>query len=443
MLLKLIKYFERNTRFHLNFSKITPLVLLTALISCIPFLAPGCSRPAPERIIADRVIVICLDAFRFDHLTGDITPNLVEFQNESVSYVNCHSAGSWTKPSIASLFTGKWGHNTGAIERYDVLPEEAVTLAEVFGDAEWDTVGISGNIVIQIKNKFSQGFKTFIEDFNQDADVMVNTALDEIQKRMDSPFFMYIHLMDTHMPLNPPAEFRREWQQGEGRYPDVFGDIGPLIFGDLELTEGEVEQIHGLYDAEAAFADTEIGRFIDTLKEWEIWDTTTIVFFADHGEELGEHDDWTHGHCLYEEVTHVPLLIKMPGIEPSVVEDLTSLTIVGRSILDSAGIEGPVEYQAEYPCFTEGVKRNGEQKCMINDDGWKLIWRMKTDTYELYNIFDDPNELSNVFGNEPDIAASLIAEIEAIMADDQEIESETRQPTPEELEQLRAIGYAQ
>lgn len=416
---------------------------LYILVFLFILLMTGCADSVPRIKVPDMIIVVCLDAFRYDHLTPEITPNLIALKNESTFFSNCHAAGSWTKPSIASIFTGKWAHSAGAIGRDDQMPIDQTTLAEVFRSAGWDTVGISGNVVVQNANNFSQGFETFIGNFNADADVMVDLALEEIAKRPDRNFLLYLHMMETHMPLNPPATYRTQWEQGQGRYRYNFGDIGPIIFEGMEITEGELLQVQGLYNAEAAFADAEIGRLIDTLKEQDLWDNTAFVFFSDHGEELGDRGDWTHGHCLYELITHVPLIYIFPDTEPSEITGLTNLSIIGRSILDLAAIEGPGDFRDDYPCFSEGVKRNGEQKCIVRSDGMKLIWRMYDDSLELYDIFNDPDELTNLFDEKTNIAAELLLEIETILEESPEIETETREPSEAELEQLRALGYVQ
>ena len=420
-----------------SFRKISFLAILLLFM----LFTSGCLDHSQEKIYAERVIIVCLDAFRYDHLLDELTPNLIELKSESISYSNCHSAGSWTKPSMTSIFTGKWAHAAGAIERLDMLPLEQTTLAEVFQAEGWETVGVIGNIVIQNIDQFGQGFDTYIEDFDKDANVLVDTALEQIDLRQDKPFLLYLHLMDTHMPLSPPEPYRNEWQQGQGPYNSNFGDIGPLIFGDLELTDGELAQVNGLYNGEAAFADFEIGRLIDSLKSRDLWENTTFVFFSDHGEEFGDHGDWTHGHCLYEEVTHVPLIVRNPGTRSSEITELTSLASLGRFVLDAAGIDGPDQFRDDYPCFSEGVKRNGEQKCLIDENGFKLIWRMYNDTIELYNIYRDPMELNNILDNNLDVVESLLVKINEVISENPDVETSEREPSAEESEHLRSIGY--
>ncbi len=417
---------------------------LTGFILALLCLLIGCSSQEPLPTQPNRIIVVCLDALRYDHLTPEITPNLYQLAQESVNYSRCYTSGSWTKPSIVSIFTGKWATYAGVYERYDSLPDDEETIAEIFQNAGWDTVGISGNVVIREEKGFAQGFNTFLEPVDMQAKQMIDTALEEIDHRRDEQFFLYLHLMDTHMPLTPPQPFKDDRRRGSGRFYDRFAQIGDLVFGDLEPTEGEVEQIRGLYEAEAAYADSEIGRFVETLREWELWEDTEFVFFADHGEELGDHGDWTHGHCLYDEVLHVPFFIRYPEGVPESNDELTSLADMGGLILESTWIDLPEAFEPGRVCYSEGVKRGGEQKSWISDDGWKLVWHLENEILTLFNLVDDPGELIDLSEDETDVVDELLAELAEIVLRIPEPTGEPgEEPSGEVLDQLRALGYVQ
>ncbi|MCK4594759.1 sulfatase-like hydrolase/transferase, partial [bacterium] len=127
--------------------------------------------------------------------------------------------------------------------------------------------------------------------------------------------FAYIHLNDPHTPYRPYERYRPENAQRVGRYR-VNTWEHDLTKNDLsDLTPPEKARIRELYDGEIRFSDEYLGRVMDILDERGLWDTTALIFLADHGEEFEEHGDYTHGHVnLHHELTHIPLVVWWPGV---------------------------------------------------------------------------------------------------------------------------------
>ena len=78
----------------------------------------------------------------------------------------------------------------------------------------------------------------------------------------------------------------------------------------------EIAEVKRLYDAEVAFADRELGRLFEALEDQGLYDDALIIITADHGEAFYEHDHWQHSQTLYDELTHIPLIVKWPHSEP-------------------------------------------------------------------------------------------------------------------------------
>ena len=202
------------------------LLLILFLLSACTGSCVDKVEPEPPAVIPDRVIMICIDAWRYDHFTDEFTQNIKQFSDEYTSYTKAYTAGSWTKPSIAALFTGKWPYYAGVVGQYDSLPEEHTTFAEVFQENGWTTIGVSANLIVRKEKGYTQGFDVFHEPVNKPASEIITQAITSLNNHIDEPLFLYLHLMDPHMPLNPPQEFRERFKRGTGPYSQTFGEIG-------------------------------------------------------------------------------------------------------------------------------------------------------------------------------------------------------------------------
>ena len=106
-------------------------------------------------------------------------------------------------------------------------------------------------------------------------------------------------------------------------------------------TPADVQRLVDLYDGEIAYVDQQFGQLLDFMRAAGQYDDTLIVVAGDHGEAFGEHGDFVHGHLAYEEIMHVPLLIKFPAgmvVQGGAVDALAQLTDVAPTVLDALGL---------------------------------------------------------------------------------------------------------
>ena len=149
---------------------------------------------------------------------------------------------------------------------------------------------------------------------------------------------MFVHLYDPHWPYLPPRELLEKF----GPRPK---DISDLMERTQEAPKNasEVEDIIRLYDSEIAFADRELGRFFQALKDNGMYDDTLVIITSDHGEAFYEHGHWQHSQTLYDELTRVPLIVKWP--ESSTTgrsAELFSQVDIFATLVEAAGLELPV-----------------------------------------------------------------------------------------------------
>ncbi|MEO8634274.1 MAG: sulfatase-like hydrolase/transferase [Gemmatimonadales bacterium] len=300
------------------------------------------------------VLLLVLDTQRADHLSmygyaRPTSPRLDAFALESVRYDNAQSSSSWTLPSHASLFTGEplSRHRAGVMGR-PFLDGRFPTLAERLRASGWATGGFIANTFWTGRNTgLARGFAHYEDFYGNPGDALARTTIgrrmayevlprlgrDDVPGRkwaptlnrdllqwLDGlhgrPFFAFVNYFDVHSPLKPVAPFA-----GRFRPLDATGrtsreiDLG-AIGTSVELPSPErIAELVDRYDESILGLDDALGALFDQLKERGLLERTIVIVTADHGESWGEHGMIYHGHSLYREQTHVPLLVHWPGRE--------------------------------------------------------------------------------------------------------------------------------
>ncbi len=335
--------------------------------------APDATLPAG----APNVLLLILDTVRASSLSLygyplSTTPHLEELARHGVTFDWAISPAPWTLPSHASMFTGRWPSELTA-DWLSPLEQEEVTLAEVLAARGYRTGGFTANVLATgVKSGLAQGFghyeaiplklgvllqstaigyrlfNSFVvwrldgQRVGRKSASMVRSAfLDWIGDRPgDQPFFAFLNFFDAHRPYDPGPGFL-------GRFGPVTENSERLV-GALN-TEGSRLSLDSAFVAERrwryaeaiATIDEEIGAIVAGLESRGLLENTIIVVTSDHGELIGEHGLFGHGHSLYLEETHVPLLIVAPHRVPAVgrVDQPVSLRHVAPTITDLIHIE--------------------------------------------------------------------------------------------------------
>lgn len=186
---------------------------------------------------------------------------------------------------------------------------------------------------------------------------------------------------------------------------------GPMFRGPDEPTWSLAASCDPLTDAIAQFVLdgglAEADEFFDGLKEAELWDRTTIILTADHGEAFGEHGRTSHGGSAYEEQLHVPLVVRVPGERARAVCEVVSLIDVGPTILDLFGIDTPGTFmgeslvpalRGERPRFARPVAFHTakRQYGIVFPDRIKAMYSPRKKRKEVYDLTTDPAEEVNL-----------------------------------------------
>lgn len=370
---------------------------------CFFFSLVSCSKTKrpPKR---PNIIFILVDALRYDYLgcngfEGDISPQIDLLAKESLNFRQCFSQSPWTKPSIATLFTSLYPETHRVLdhqnrilplvdERFktDILPEDAVTLAEVLKEGGYETVGFVNNSWMSKRLGYAQGFDRYetpsIEyDLKESAGkkdqkgtwVRVKTsAMEWLQERnRKTPFFLYLHFMGVHGPFQClEDDFQAVRYSPSLGDPEVLSDTNLMrlprylkqgSLWDDPVKRKEVLNWRACYAAGIRKFDRELGTFFEKLEEKGLMENSLIVLTADHGEELWEHKEWGHGFNLYSEAIRVPLLIRLPGGKKGgqVIDSLVGLIDLMPTLLSFCKVDfrtPPIQGKDFSPLFL-GRKR--------------------------------------------------------------------------------------
>ena len=326
--------------------------------------APSQAPESPAIVHADQkrpnVLIYLIDKLRRDRLGAygyslNTSPHLDALADDGVLFTNSIAQSSWTRASVASIFTGVHPRSHGVNGRTNELSSEALTMAAILSASGYQTAGFVTNGNVSPNFGFDHGFETYVhlrERRTTEVHVLSDTLNEQAFAWLESrdterPFFLYLHAVDPHDPYTPRSPFREQYIQTR-QYPDL---VAPRQLFERRLTDHEAAAINSelgaLYDAEVAFTDHHFGQLVAWLKNNGLYDSTAILAVSDHGEEFFEHGGWGHGSTLYQEQLAVPLIVKFPGQVGAGqrVDALAQHVDLLPTILDLLGIEGPPHLQ--------------------------------------------------------------------------------------------------
>jgi arylsulfatase A-like enzyme len=267
------------------------------------------------------------------------------------------------------------------------------------------------------------------------ADVIVKAALAWLRDIGKRPFFLWLHLMDPHGPYYP-AEPALDWM-GDSRTSPVRAFYLNQYWNRRELGADRLrkyrDDIVRLYDAGIRWVDAQLATFIDGLKVLGLWNDSVLAFTADHGEEFLDHGSRFHPQwTCKEELIHVPLVIRFPGLRECRRDEVFSHVDLAPTLLDAVGVPVPAQFQghsrwnhpttsrewdgpAVVDC-TESVnpyrseERLRPRVLCIREQRYKLAIKFGTTVEELYDLESDPGEFKPISRPEgTDIRRRLLA----------------------------------
>ena len=464
------------------------------------------------------VILVMTDTLRRDHLDAygyerETAPNLTRMARGGALFLDNISQAAWTKVATPSIMTSLYPQSHGVKRVPDRLSSAAVTIAEVYRDAGYATAGFCSNDFTGRFTNLHQGFEEMHEAGSLTTEInnsktsraIIDRAIEWLEQRPNTPYFLFMHLYDPHSDFEPRAPYNTIWSAPLGKKTHEeqremalaeaksrgeerpFNELPfPVDFEQAGLdSKSWMAYEKGWYDGSIRGMDAEIGRLIERLRTLGVEQDTLIGVVADHGEEFHEHRKMGHGHTVYGEIVNVPLLLYWPrSIPPEVrVEETTRSIDLMPTLLGASGLLTPARAQgqsllplvfayqdaegreAKAAAVSFGWKsrpavseEHSRDRCCEDDDesyavvfdGWKLIHNVITKDKPEFELFDhraDPFDVTNVFHQYPDLAKALEAELTAWrkMAVEAKLPDNmsTKGMSSEAINRLRSLGYIQ
>jgi arylsulfatase A-like enzyme len=450
-----------------------------ALLAAVAVSLGGCGeRPRQP----DSVVLVVLDTVRADRLgclggTRGLTPRLDGLADESTLFTAAYSHAPWTLPSVASLLTSRIpaGHGAGGrLGSFRSLGDDLATLPATMRDGGLVTGAIVNVQFLTERFGLTRGFAhvdAHVPTSNRDdrrAGPTTDAALAWLGEHGAGPFFLLVHYFDPHLLYDPPQPHRGRFaaprdRQAGGRTFGMFGELQALRRGEITLTADALERLEKLHDGEVAYVDAQVGRLLDGLARLGLDDRTVVCVVADHGEEFGDHGGFEHGHTLYDELLHVPLLLRVPGQEaPRRVDRAVPLIDVAPTLCTLVGLAPPAGFAGRdlapliagedgpaRPVVSMGnmwgpggvALRLGDWKLMV--DRADALADTAGATARLFHTGADPGEQHDLAGDEPGRARALLNALRHQLATARRDGGEPEAPalTEQERRQLRSLGY--
>ena len=452
-------------------------------------------------IVLDTVRAANMSAYGYERPTS---PRFEAFAAEGALYLDATSPATWSLPSHASLFTGRFASSHGAHSENRKLEHTSPLLAEVLSNAGYETACFTANAWISDSLGLTHGIQFDDEAWRATGGFVnltsaVRRVLDRLGFGLEDkgggavsssfarwladrpddarPLFVFLNFVEAHFPYHiaPDAYLTAYTSEPRSELRELSMLLTSNQFANDPL---DVAAIMGpatdMYDGGILYADHLLGRIIDTFSARGSLDRTVFVVLSDHGELTGEHGAFGHGVSLLEPVTRVPLAIRYPARIAAGTRVATPVSTVGvyATILDLAGLDAPTGLHVSSlipamrggppggPVLAEIFSRDQtareDQKPLVHRDrrfrsyragNLKLIESSRGDTY-LFDLASDPHELNNLADTDAATLARLRDELGtwslalALPPLDATVAaSEPVELDPAARERLRALGY--
>jgi len=480
--------------------RLTGLVVLLLLVSGYAFFVFSQEK-------RKNIIIISIDTLRADHMGSygygrDTTPGLDAFSCEGIVFDRAYTQASSTLPAHSSLFTSTYPDMHGVINIRNSLPSGLMTLAQLLSENGYDTAAFVNASWFHPKFNLNQGFRYYnyyhdLQSKSQGDDIKIGRNAKEtniavykwLEKHWENPFFLFIHYFDVHsdwnrLPYESSLPFSRMFSSGysgdfKGGEDGVYASRYLLKVNRdrIKLDPVDRNYIMDLYDEGIAFADYHISDLLNNLKQMGLLDDSLVIITSDHGEEFQEHGQVLHEQ-VYEELIHVPLIIRMPKAENSIKRNLVERFLslfkeqkkssqvkriktpvqnidIMPTVLDIAGIDKPLYARGRsllkeingMPAESKYIfsRNTSGSQYAVRNDAWKLLFFPEENKTVLYNIVADPGETKDLSVTEVKTKEKLKKVLTQWKTECEEIQSKFKSDKIEiddtTKEELKSLGY--
>ncbi|MEW5946242.1 MAG: sulfatase [bacterium] len=469
------------------------LFLYRHLLPLDAFTKPAAPPDSPN------FLLVSFDTTRADHLgcygcENARTETVDSLAARGTLFRRAYTTVPATGPAHNSLMTGLHPRTLGVVRNGIPRPDSFPNLPGELRKLGYSTAAfVSGFTMKSYTSGLHKGFDLYADAFSfldvldrtlaapmldlaglyahldeRPAALVTSAALRWLERRHRRPFFLFVHYFDPHELYIPPPEYlKRIPSVRENENLEKFLREWMVRITNKTADRAMIEKVTALYDAEIAYADDELARLMKFVDDNSLRDNTYVIFLSDHGEGLDDHDQYSHGHRLYDEQVRIPLIVAGPGVPRGAVSgDLAMITDVFPTVLsilnrnvppglhgtslkdalfdgaplqrDTAHFETAYEYisplRDEYepldlPLMTGAADKR--RKFILHRSGAR----------ELYDLAADPGELLNLFSPDDPVSADLARRTRLWDTRTAVAAPATKPLSAEAAQRLRALGY--
>ncbi len=382
------------------------------------------TAPPADPEVRPNIILIVIDCLRPDHMScygysRDTSPAIDALAAEGIRYTSSYSNAAWTKPSVATMFSGLYPNEHGVVNTSSSMPDEVLTIAERLKARGYRTMFFNGgNVFLKKIFNFHQGFDfyRYYPHKTKNAGHLTDDFISLLSAVSETPFFVYLHYMDAHTPYTKNSYNDAFLPAGAPRLipgtADLLSDTIKTQTAAGSLSQQKKDALVALYDGQIRFIDHNVKRIIAGLERADLLSHTTIIITSDHGEEFWEHGNFEHGHTLYNEVLRVPLIVWSKAAKPKIDSAPIDLRVM-PDIIMAAAEAAHNDPTADRPLkdrniFATGLFFGSEKYCLISNNQ-KIIINTEETTgkapltsfaqqtnREVYDLAADPGEIHNI-----------------------------------------------
>jgi arylsulfatase A-like enzyme len=318
-------------------------------------------------ILWDTVRALSLSLYGHSRAT---TPALAEFAAGGAVFQNAFATSAWSLPSHASLYTGRYPHET-KVGRTGPLGDEFPTLGDVLAQHGYVTGGFTANLFYGSRDfGMGRGFGWYDDEagttltkiastynltrrpiallrrlqnnymslVNRPASDVSAKFLSWVDRRDGRPFYAFVNYFDAHAPYSAPAPFNVAFAASPPRY---------WVDEPRPTDSTTLKELETAYESSILYLDHELGKLLTALRQRGILDNTLVIVTADHGEQFGDHDPRYLGHerSLYASALRVPLVMVYPPMVPAAVRrnEVVSIRDIPATVMQILNISEEYE----------------------------------------------------------------------------------------------------
>lgn len=371
------------------------------------------------------VLFWMIDTLRADHVpwvgkTDVVTPEFTKLAEAGVVFTSAFVQGNESKASHASLFTAFHPAKHNVLGKSILKPDQEL-MTEAFQKAGYKTCGHSANGWIGESMGFLQGWDSYSNTLRDvggalDGVTMAKNGIKCFKEFKGKDLFVYVGTIDPHVTYREHEEYIVKYD-GPQPYTGPFKryisgeDLGAIKGGSMKVTDRDKKRVHALYKNEIEFNDFAFGKLRKHLEDEGMWNDTMVVIASDHGDEFWEHGSVGHGHSIYQDQVHIPLMFHYPPLfkEAQSIPVGADIMDVYPTLVDIMGKERPKNLQGKsllpimlgqtgyYP--EPAVATHMLLHHTLRLQQWKV--NIRRGSFELFDAVADPTEQRDVKGAHP------------------------------------------